>query len=354
MQIITESNRPSLQLNQNHWQSQLRTALKTYPETRSFFELKEDFESKYNNFIPLKLAHKIKQAGPSSPLWKQFIPVADENDEIGFHDPIGDLASAKGNGIIHRYESRILFTPTTFCPVICRYCFRKNQLSEHDPIFKTNFIELKKYLIQNPQVNEVILTGGDPLMLNNNKLIELFEMLSFQNIKFLRIHTRTPIILPERINEGFIKLLQNFSSKFTKIIFVLHTNHADELDQDVSLALNKLRQAPIKKLTQSVLLHEVNNSSQDLENLFYKVLDCDFTPYYLHHPDKAKGAMHFWLPLEEGRRIYAKIRDKLPGWAIPHYTIDHPSGDGKQHTFNPESFSFSGKLLNKDGDLLTY
>lgn len=337
-----------------HWQYELKHALKNYADIAQFFELPLITNLNYSCHIPRKFAEKIKNMGENSPLWKQFVPTVNEQNPLGLIDPIGDLKMAKGHGIIQRYKSRILFTPTPFCPIICRYCFRKNELSSHDEIFNQSTQKLKEYLASHPEINEVILTGGDPLMLNNNKLIQLLELLSFTGVKFIRFHTRTPIILPSRINEGLIKLLQNFSNKFSKIIFVLHTNHSDEIDSEVQKSLLKLKELNIHRLTQTVLLKDVNNTKNDLLHLFYKILECDFTPYYLHHPDKVKGAMHFWLPLEEGRKIYARLRDELPGWAIPHYIIDHPSGHGKQLAFNPESYNFSGKFLNKDGDLLTY
>ena len=119
-------------------------------------------------------------------------------------------------------------------------------------------------------------------------------------------------------------------------------------------SLDKLRETSIKKLTQSVLLKGVNDSSDELVSLIKKIISADFTPYYLHHPDQAKGAMHFHLSLEEGRKIYSKLRDQLPGWAIPHYIIDQFEGQGKQLAFNPEKIEFSGKMLNKNGDLVSY
>ena len=173
-------------------------------------------------------------------------------------------------------------------------------------------------------------------------------------IKYVRLHTRTPVIIPKRIDKGFVDLLDEFSIKFNKIILALHTNHVDELDESVSHKLLLLKDIPIKKLTQTVFLKDINDSKQVLLNLFHKVLELDFTPYYLHHPDKALGAMHFYFSLQRGREIYNQLRDELPGWAIPHYIIDHSSGSGKQFAFNPESYQFSGKLLNKTGELLTY
>ena len=311
------------------WQQELKTALKTQAQLSEFFNIPIP-SLEYSNFLPKSFAHKIKAAGINSSLWKQFIPSELERANTGLTDPIGDKKHSKGNGIIHRYHNRILFTPTTNCPVICRYCFRKNELSSKDQIYNARLNSLKEYLINHPEVNEVILTGGDPLILNEQKLANIFELLSEQNISFVRIHTRTPIILPSRINENFIELLKKYIPSFTQMILVLHCNHVDEIDQKVYRALNRLRDIPIKKLTQSVLLKGVNDSSKDLEQLFLKLVECDFIPYYLHHPDRARGAMHFTLSQEEGFKIYQKLRQNLPGWMIPHYVIDNSDGSGKK------------------------
>lgn len=334
-------------MNKN-WQDEFRSAIKSYSEIKDFFNLDADLEKiPYSVFLPKKFAYKIKHSGKNSALWKQFIPQLFENDEQGFLDPIGDIKSSKGHGIIQKYHNRILFTPTTNCPVICRYCFRKNQLSNQDEIFKQNLNFLSQYLHENTHINEVILTGGDPLILNEQKLATLLETLLKSQVKFVRIHTRTPIILPSRINKDLVNLLKQYSSKFTRFLFVLHTNHPDELDIEVSSALKLLTEIPkIDLLTQSVLLKGVNDSYINLHDLIFKIIEIGFTPYYLHHPDKAKGAMHFYLPLETGRKIYNKLRGDLPGWAIPHYIIDNNDGHGKQLAFNPETYHFSGNFLN--------
>lgn len=349
MQPLVKS--PTTKLN---WQSDYRNALKSFKEIKSFFGLNFDFHSPYTSFIPLDFAHKIKNSGVNSPLWKQFIPDQDELASDGKIDPIGDIKHSKENGIIHRYKNRLLYTPTANCPIICRYCFRKNELSEDNDIFKRNLGELKSYLSLHPEVEEVILTGGDPLILSNQKLEKIFEALSEIHIPFIRIHTRTPIIIPSRIDSGLITLFNKYQSKFQRINFVLHTNHADEIDPEVETALNRLRDCSVKKLTQSVLLKDVNNSHQELEKLIRKILSVDFTPYYLHHPDKVRGAMHFYLPLEQGREIYSKLRKNLSGWALPSYVIDQSEGEGKQFAFNPEQIKYSGKMLNKNGNLVPY
>ncbi|MBD65446.1 MAG: lysine 2,3-aminomutase [Halobacteriovoraceae bacterium] len=345
---------PSLAPTIEHisWQQEFRDALKSSEEIKAYFNL-EQVSTHYSGFIPKKFAEKIKDSGPNSPLAKQFIPQALEDDlKLGKLDPIGDIEHSQQNGIIHRYKNRILFTPTTVCPVHCRYCFRKNELSQNHSIYKQSIDKLIHYLKKHQEVEEVILTGGDPLILSNKKLAELFNALTQTHISYVRIHTRTPIILPSRIDEGLMEVLEKASRSLTRILFFLHTNHRDEIDDEVQKSLQKLSRLNIDTRTQTVLLKEVNDSADQLKELFDKVIQCGFSPYYLHHPDKVKGAMHFYLELEEGRRVYAQLRDILPGWALPHYVIDGPHG--KSLAFNPESFDFQGQLIDKDGHLRDY
>lgn len=346
------------QVTSNHseisWQDEYRSALKSYHDVAEFFQTPQISNLQFDILLPKSFARKIKEQGLTGPLAKQFLPQEIEKQQVGLIDPIGDKKKSQKGGIIHRYKNRILFTPTTNCPVICRYCFRKNELSNKDEIFKSSLKELKDYLSTHPEVNEVILTGGDPLVLSNQKLAEIFNLISHSQVKFLRIHTRTPIILPKRIDHDFLNLLDSFSNHFQKIIFCLHTNHPSELDEEVKKTLLKLKKLHIDCKTQTVLMKDINNSFETLKKLFNTLLDCGFTPYYLHHPDKVRGAMHFYLELEQGRRIYNQLRNELSGWAIPHYVIDNFQGKGKQLAFNPESFQFSGEMLDINSQLTSY
>lgn len=340
--------------HETSWQDEYRNALKTYSQVASFFDLNYVSHLPYEVFLPLNFAKKIKQQGLTGPLANQFLPHIDESKNTGLIDPIGDKKKSQSAGIIHRYQNRILFTPTTRCPVICRYCFRKNELSNQDEIFKANLNELSTYLKDHPEVNEVILTGGDPLVLSNQKLENIFKELEKTQVKYIRLHTRTPIILPKRMDTGLINLLEYFSKKFSRVIFSLHTNHPSELDREVKSSLVKLKNSGVECKTQTVLLKNINDDPDVLTKLFYELIDLGFNPYYLHHPDKVKGGMHFYLELEQGRRIYNQLRNKLPGWALPHYVIDNFQGRGKQFAFNPESFEYSGKMYDINSQLTIY
>jgi lysine 2,3-aminomutase len=262
----------------------------------------------------------------------QFLISEDENNpniqEMGLVDPIGDEKNFVAPQLIHRYQNRALFLPTNKCPVHCRYCFRRNEF-ETD-IFDKGFQETIAYLNQHKEIEEIIFTGGDPFMLSNTQIQDYLDEFSrVEHIKYIRFHTRTPVTLPARMNIELLSILNEFSQRY-KIIMAIHTNHIDELTEEVKEVLKSISKLPVHFISQTVLLKKVNSSSQVLSALFHELLDLGCTPYYLHHPDKVKGAMHFYLSKEEGLEIYTELRQLLPGWALPQYIIDDPSGAGKE------------------------
>ncbi|MCO4755419.1 MAG: 4Fe-4S cluster-binding domain-containing protein, partial [Bacteriovoracaceae bacterium] len=221
------------------WRKSFKGAFRSSTDIFNFLETECEFPDKtYPVFVPQRLANRIKELGRDSSLWKQFIPSQDELLESpleGLYDPIGDSTHSQGNGIIHRYKNRILFAPTTVCPVNCRYCFRKNELAQKDDILKGKLKELESYLSVHPEVEEVILTGGDPLVVSNEKLGEVFKALEGR-VKYLRIHSRTPMILPERIDSGMLSLFESASESFEVFSIAIHANHAQEFDEHVQFA----------------------------------------------------------------------------------------------------------------------
>lgn len=311
-----------------------------------------DIHNTYPLLIPDRLIEKIKQT-QSSALIKQFIPSPEEETILGgFLDPIGDQKHQVVPGLIHRYQNRALLLPTNQCPIHCRYCFRKNELYDSSLKFRPNLARIWDYLQAHTEINEIILTGGDPLLLNNEHLSSLFEKIaSLSHIKYLRLHTRFPVILPNRIDSGLLALLTKYSSHFSQIIFSLHINHVDEWDDQVKYAMDALPTS-ILKVAQTVLLKGVNNHSSDLIELCEILIQNSIRPYYLHHPDEVKGAMNFYISLPEGRRLYSELRNTLPGWAIPQYIYDIPGGEGKTQAFNPESYEVGHKFINRQGQII--
>jgi lysine 2,3-aminomutase len=327
------------------WQDEFISAIKNETDLELFLDKKIP-KTNFSLFIPQKFLNKIKLAGPTSPLWKQFIPSLEENNSSGLKDPIGDQKYLVTKNLIHRYHNRALFIPTINCPVSCRYCFRKNEL-EDNSVFSADIDSSINYLNSHPEIEEIIFTGGDPLILSDEKILFFANKFSqIPHIKFLRFHSRTPIILPSRIDEKFIVTLNEIKKKFSQVSLMIHVNHEDEIDQEVTEAILQLLQAKILLFSQTVLLKDINDNKLDLRNLFLKLGTLGVIPYYLHHPDQAYATDHFQLSLVDGRKIYSDLRNMLPGWLLPKYIIDIPGGDGKVPAFNPESFEFSGKLIN--------
>lgn len=311
-------------------------------------------EKSFPIFIPKRLAQKIKDLGPNSALAREFLPDALEiNNEFNFDglvDPIGDKIHMVAPQLIHRYTSRALFTPTSICPVHCRYCFRKNELSASDELFSADFDQTLAYLKNHPEISELIFTGGDPLTLSNEKLGKYLEAFSaVRGLKDIRFHTRYPVILPERLDQGFQQMLQTYTKKFRTLSLAIHANHVEEFDPLACQKILELSQLDIQLLSQTVLLKGVNDSPEVLLELINLFLELKIRPYYLHHPDQVKGGLHFYLPLEQGRLIYSQLRNHLPGWALPQYVIDIPGGAGKVGAFNPENMAFSGQLIGREG-----
>lgn len=315
----------------SRWQKDFQESLKTTQEVKEFLKLEYPLaETPYPLFIPRPFASKIKKAGIDSPLGRQFLPSFEENAPQGLEDPIADDIHSKGNGIIHRYKNRILFTPTEVCPIQCRYCFRKNELHKGMETFKAHLNKAVIYLKEHSEVEEVILTGGDPLILSDEKLEVLFSAFSqVSSIKMIRLHSRTPVILPNRITPTLLALFRSFEERFHAITLVIHTNHLSEFTPEFLFALSLLRKTKVQLLSQSVLLRGVNDDWEDLRALFMGLYRNGVRPYYLHHPDPVKGGMHFMVSREEGAKVYRELKSNISGVLLPHYVIETENGGGK-------------------------
>lgn len=261
---------------------------------------------------------------------KQYMPDQREKiitpEEDG--DPIGDDAHSPVKGIVHRYPDRVLLKITDTCSVYCRFCFRKEMVGQGDGVLSPEEIKSALgYVRANTGIREVILTGGDPLTLSNRRMTEVFEELdSIPHLDIIRIHTRGPIVRPERVDDGLIQL---FSSVRKALYVVLHVNHAQEIDDNVRSALHRLSRSGAVLLSQSVLLKGVNDDAAVLETLFRTLLANRVKPYYLHHPDLAPGTGHFRVSIKKGQDIMKALRGNVTGLAYPTYVLDLPSGYGK-------------------------
>ena len=313
------------------WQEVMVHSLRTPQQFEEFFHCSFP-KVPYASSLPLRMAKKIQAQGLDGPLGKQFLPREEEGRAEGFKDPIGDGLRRLERGVIHRYQNRILLSPTPVCPVHCRYCFRKNTLKENPEQHRYSPNSLRELLKTTPQVNEVIFSGGDPLVINDGGLEDYLNILSgFPQVKFFRLHSRTPLMVPERMTGQLVELFSRFQRATSiQVHLVIHLNHWSEVDDDILQALSSWQEAGLSIMAQSVLLKGVNDCVESLYELFLNLALSGIRPYYLHHPDRVRGAMHFYLPLERGRALYGPLRLKLPGWALPHYVLDSPGGEGKQ------------------------
>lgn len=272
----------------------------------------------------------ILQPAPDDPVALQYLPDARElsstPDELT--DPIGDSARSPVTGIVHRYPDRVLLMPVSRCAVYCRYCFRREKVGKDAGLLEPAQLDAAlEYIRQNKNIWEVILSGGDPLILSPRRLGGILDALDrIDHLGVIRIHSRVPVADPARITDEFCAVLE----KIQKPVYIaIHINHAQEISPAVETALKKLRTVGCVLLSQSVLLKGVNNDATVLEQLFRRLVTLKVKPYYLHHPDKAPGTAHFRLPLAEGQQIMRQLRSRLSGLAQPVYMLDIPGGYGK-------------------------
>lgn len=263
-------------------------------------------------------------------LARQFVPSTKEliflPEEI--EDPIGDEAFTPVNGVTHRYRDRVLLKVTYTCGVYCRFCFRRYKVSKPEAnILKNEMDQALEYIAQHPEIWEVILTGGDPLILSDEKLRQTLNALSqMPHVKVIRFHTRIPSVSPERITDHLIHLLQ---ATRKSVWVAAHINSALELTSDVRAALRKLIDGGISVVGQSVFLRGVNDSFEAQRDLLRGLVESGVKPYYLHYPDLAKGTSHFRVPLSRVLEVYGQLRGQISGLCVPQLIVDIPGGHGK-------------------------
>ena len=270
----------------------------------------------------------IDWSDPACPIRKQAIPSVDEiqYQAIEMADPIGDDTFRVNPLLIHRYPDRVLLTPTLNCPMYCRYCFRKVGLNTNEVGFNQYWDETLTYLGMHPEIEEVILSGGDPLLIGDSQLKRILrEITQRTNVERIRIHSRVPVTLPQRLTDRLIRIL----SDFAPLVVVAHFNHPKEITPVVVERLKAMQGAGITLSNQSVLLKGVNDTPSVLRTLCTTLLKYGVIPHYLHHPDLTVGTDHLRISLDEGRRIYGTLRGQTSGLAIPTYVMEIPDGGGK-------------------------
>lgn len=316
------------------WQKKLARGFTSVAELLTYLELPLStgnlhIEKQFPSRVPLGFANRMQKRNPFDPLLLQVLASEYElqgNEEYSI-DPLDEHSRNPLKGLIHKYHGRVLLTVTGVCAVNCRYCFRRHFPYQNNNPGRTGFKDICDYIAQDTSITEVILSGGDPLLASDVVLEELLEQLEqITHVHTLRIHTRIPVVFPERIDPGLLSVLKKV--KLNKVI-VVHCNHAQELDESVREVLQDLRQIECHLLNQTVLLAGINDNAHILADLNQQLFAFGVLPYYLHVLDKVKGASHFDLPFPTVQAIYQQLQNLLPGYLLPRLVREEPGKSSK-------------------------
>ncbi len=322
------------------WIQQDRNSIQSLEQLTQFLEFPpKDWDSivkackKFRFKITPYYLDLLDRKDPNCPIRKMIIPNGRETIILPseLSDPIGDsnqeLCNQPVDALTHRYPDRVLLYPTFMCGSYCRYCFRRRLVgkAEHTPSEK-QLATAFEYIKHHQKIREVILTGGDPLMLSDRRLESILSKLRhISHIRVLRIHTRMPVFNPFRITQRLAKVLK----QFVPLWVVTHFNHPREVTETARIHLERLINRGIPVINQSVLLKGVNNNPETLRELGWKLIEARIKPYYLHHLDRAQGLSHFRVGVRQGIRLLRELRGTIPGYAVPDYVLDVPKGHGK-------------------------
>ncbi|MCB1591381.1 MAG: lysine-2,3-aminomutase-like protein [Alphaproteobacteria bacterium] len=281
------------------------------------------------------------------PVGRQYLPSPEELQRAPeeLRDPTGDEAHSPVTGIVHRYPDRVLLKISNICAVYCRYCFRREMVGPgQETLTDADLEKALAYIEATPAIWEVILTGGDPLVLSARRLESILDRLNrIAHVQVVRIHSRVPVADPQRITKTLCSVLKTSAKP---LYVVIHINHPQEITESVVEALRELRASGCSLLSQSVLLKGVNDDARVLDSLFRALIGLHVKPYYLHHPDLAPGTGHFRVDIETGRAIMRALQGRLSGICLPRYVLDIPGGFGKvpiEHCY---------AAVQEDGDYL--
>lgn len=311
------------------WQKILAQGFNSTSELLNFLEIptntgSEKAERQFATRVPLGFAKRMQKGNPHDPLLLQVVASPIEMEDIAGYvsDPLQELKSNPLKGLIHKYHGRVLLTLTGVCAVNCRYCFRRHFPYQNNNPGRAGWAKVIEYIANDNTITEVILSGGDPLLASDKVLEELIHQLeTITHVHTLRFHTRIPVILPERIDAAFKKILE---TSRLKIVIVLHCNHAQELDEQVKQTLKELQLIGCVLLNQSVLLAGINDDPHILAQLSQSLFAFGVMPYYLHVLDKVRGAAHFDTPFAKTKVIYQELQKLLPGYLVPRLVTEEP------------------------------
>jgi lysine 2,3-aminomutase len=291
----------------------------------------DDVARKYAVAVSPILLALVDPADPQDPIARQFLPSLEELHTLPeeLADPIGDHNHSPVSGIVHRHPDRVLFKVVAACPVYCRFCFRREMIGpgKDNVLSKDDFEVALTYITAHPEIWEVILTGGDPFILSPRRVAEITQRLAaIPHVKIIRWHTRVPVVAPERVTDELVAALH---APGATTWVAVHANHAREFSPDARAAIARLVDGGIALVSQSVLLKGVNDKVETLSALMRAFAENRIKPYYLHHPDLARGTSHFRIGIEDGLALVRELRARLSGLGMPTYMLDIPGGFGK-------------------------
>ena len=305
----------------------------------------DEVAARYAVALPGPLAALVDRDDPQDPIARQFVPDAREleGQPHELADPIGDDAHSPVRGIVHRYPDRVLLKLTQICAVYCRFCFRREIVGKPGALDRAALEAALDYIRGHTEIWEVILSGGDPLVLSARRLREVMKALAaIDHVKIVRIHTRVPIADPVRITSDLVRAMKA-SGKATYV--AVHVNHARELSPAARAACARMADAGMPLLGQSVLLSGVNDTPQAMRELMRALVECRIKPYYLHHADLAPGTSHLRTGIDIGRALMRDLRGRVSGLCQPAYVLDIPGGHGKS-PIGPNYLEYAGSNGN--------
>ncbi len=333
--MITASVHPR-QLESRTWQQELAEAITT-PEALAAalglspeaFPGAQEAGRRFRLRVPRSFVARMRPGDVNDPLLRQVLPVAAElADEIGYGaDPVGEREALRAPGLLQKYRGRALLITTGTCAVNCRYCFRREFPYAQQSADAPRWGEALAEIAADASLEEIILSGGDPLSLSNARLESLTRALTaIPHVRRIRVHTRQPVVLPSRVDEGLLHWLRASS---LPVVMVLHVNHPNELDAELAAACARLRASGVTLLNQSVLLAGVNDDVEVLSQLSRRLFEAGVLPYYLHALDRVRGAAHFAVPEERARRLAGGLAARLPGYLVPRLVREVAGAPGK-------------------------
>ena len=327
---------PFSQIGPRTWHDSLAEAIRDPFELLQRLELPQSLlvpstsaVTQFPMMVPVSYVNRMRSGDPHDPLLRQVLPIGEELEPASGYsfDAVGDGDSRRAPGLLHKYHGRALLIATGACASHCRYCFRRHYPYGNEPRRMDDWEPAFSVLEEDPSIQEVLLSGGDPLMLTDLRLSEIITRLgAIAHLKRFRIHTRLPIVLPDRVTRALVDLL---TSTHLTPIMVVHANHPREIAGDCEGALRELVRAGITTLNQSVLLRGVNDDAETLIDLSERLINVGVIPYYLHQLDRVQGTAHFAVEESRGSELIAELRRRLPGYAVPRYVREEAGADHK-------------------------